>query len=111
MTKILFVHNNFPAQFLHIARALAEAPGVEMAAIGIKTARNMPGVRLLRYGVGDPDVSTTHPFARRFDLECRRAEEVLYACSNLKSSGFVPDLILGHPGWGETLPLRSLFPH
>jgi glycosyltransferase involved in cell wall biosynthesis len=110
MKKILFVHNNFPAQFVHVAQALAKEPGISLAAIGTQTARQLPGVRLIKYSVGDPDVSGTHPFARRFDLECRRAEEVLYAASTLSSSGFVPDIILAHPGWGEALPLRSIFP-
>jgi glycosyltransferase involved in cell wall biosynthesis len=81
-----------------------------MAAIGTETARALPGVRLLRYALTNADVSATHPFARRFDLECRRAEEVLYAAASLSSSGFVPDIMLAHPGWGETLPLRSVFP-
>ena len=110
MKKLLFVHNNFPAQFLHVAQALASEPGVKLAAIGTQTARPMPGVELMKYSVSDPDVAATHPFARRFDLECRRAEEVLYAASSLSSSGFVPDIILVHPGWGEALPLRSIFP-
>jgi glycosyltransferase involved in cell wall biosynthesis len=44
-------------------------------------------------------------------LECRRAEEVLYAAASLSSSGFIPDLVLAHPGWGESLPLRSVFPN
>lgn len=81
-----------------------------MAAIGTQTAQPLPNVRLIKYSVAQHDVSATHPFARRFDLECRRAEEVLYAATNLLSSGFSPDLILAHPGWGETLPLRSVFP-
>ena len=110
MTKILFVHNNFPAQYLHIVRALSGQPEIEMAAIGTETARAQPGVKLLRYALTNGDVSATHPFARRFDLECRRAEEVLYAAASLSSSGFVPDIVLAHPGWGETLPLRSVFP-
>lgn len=110
MKRILFVHNNFPAQFVHIARALAKDPDVQVAAIGTQTARPMPGVKLLKYNIGQADVAATHPFARRFDLECRRAEEVLYAVSNLKSSGFVPDVVVAHPGWGETIPLRSAFP-
>ncbi len=110
MKKILFVHNNFPAQYLHIAQALGKEPGVQLAAIGTETARPMPHVKLKRYSVANSDVSGTHPFARRFDLECRRAEEVLYAASSLSASGFVPDIVLAHPGWGETLPLRSIFP-
>jgi len=64
-----------------------------------------------RYGLEAADVSATHPFARRFDLECRRAEQVLYAASHLVSAGFVPDVIVAHSGWGETLPLRSVFPN
>ena len=69
----------------------------------------MDGVRLLKYSLGDVDVAASHPFARRFDVECHRAEQVLYALSSLASSGFVPDIIMAHPGWGETLPLRTIF--
>ena len=111
MIRVLFVHNNFPAQYVHIARALGEQPGVELAAIGSRTARRLPNVKLLRYALANSDVSTTHPFARRFDLECRRAEEVLYAAATLSSSGFIPDLVLAHSGWGESLPLKSVFPN
>jgi hypothetical protein len=49
-------------------------------------------------------------FARRFEVECRRAEQVMYAANALKLSGMSPHLIFVHPGWGEALPLRSLFP-
>ena len=110
MKKILFVHSNFPAQFRHLAWALARNPEVSVAAIGSLTAKPISGVKLLKYSVMETDVSAAHPFARRFDLECRRAEQVLYATSTLLASGFTPDIVFGHPGWGETLPLRSMFP-
>jgi glycosyltransferase involved in cell wall biosynthesis len=108
--KILFVHNNFPAQFGPVARALVRDPEVEVAAIGSMTSRAIQGVNLVKYRMPPGDVSQTHPFARRFDVECRRAEQVLYGLSSLIASGFVPDIIVAHPGWGETLPLRSAFP-
>lgn len=108
--KVLFVHNNFPAQYRNLAAALATEPGIEMVAIGASTSAALPPVRLLKYALADADVSATHPFARRFDLECRRAEQVLYSLSSLAASGFTPDVILAHPGWGETLPLRTMFP-
>jgi glycosyltransferase involved in cell wall biosynthesis len=111
MTSVLFIHNNFPAQFVHIARALSNRVDVNLAAIGSPTAQSLPGVKLIKYVISESDVSATHPFARRFDLECRRAEQVLYAASNLVRSGFSPHLILAHPGWGETLPLRAMFPN
>jgi glycosyltransferase involved in cell wall biosynthesis len=108
--NILFVHNNFPAQFQQLARHLARQPGVRVAAIGARTSRPIKDVRLIKYALTDVDVSSAHPFGRRFDMECHRAEQVLYALTSLSSSGFVPDVIVAHPGWGETLPLRSIFP-
>src|ERR1700741_5332437 len=108
--NVLFVHNNFPAQFRHVARALAAEPGLRVAAIGSPSARAMPGVDLVKYHLIDGDVTATHPFARRFDLECRRAEQVLYALSSLAASEFVPDVIIAHCGWGEALPLSAIFP-
>src|SRR5271166_2579297 len=108
--KVLFVHNNFPAQFGNLAEALHQMGGFELAAIGAENAQAVEGVAIHRYAVQPVDVSATHPFARRFDAECRRAEHVLMAASALASSGFTPDFILAHCGWGETLPLRAVFP-
>ena len=108
--NVLFVHNNFPGQYQHLVRGLSSDSRTQMAAIGSLTSQEMSGVKVLRYSLNDVDVSATHPFARRFDVECHRAEQVLYATSSLAASGFVPDLIMAHPGWGETLPLRTVFP-
>lgn len=108
--KVLFIHNNFPAQFRNLATALTNEGGHELVAVGASSARGMPSVKLVKYALAGADVSNTHPFARRFDLECRRAEQVLYSLSTLAAKGFIPDVILAHPGWGETLPLRTMFP-
>jgi glycosyltransferase involved in cell wall biosynthesis len=108
--NILFVHNNFPAQFRNLAQELASRPEHRVAAVGSETAQPLANVDLRKYRMPFFDVSQTHPFARRFDVECRRATQVLFALTHLRESGFEPDLIVGHCGWGETLPLRSLFP-
>lgn len=108
--NVLFIHNNFPGQFKHLARHLAQLPDIRVAAIGAANARQIKGVQLVKYALSDVDVSTSHPFARRFDLECHRAEQVLYALSALSASGFVPDVVVAHPGWGEALPARTIFP-
>jgi len=108
--NVLFIHNNFPAQFRNLAQEFADLPGFRVVAVGAETAQHLPNVDLRKYRMPYFDVSQTHPFARRFDIECRRATQVLYALSDLRVSGFEPDLIVGHCGWGETLPLRALFP-
>ena len=108
--KVLFVHQNFPGQFVHLASALARQPGHEIVAVGSRSARSLPNVRLIPYDFGLNGLTTVHPFARRFDMEARRAEQVLYIASDLAASGFQPDVVFSHCGWGESLPLRSLFP-
>lgn len=107
---ILFVHNNFPAQFKGLAAALTRYPGARVAAIGSRGSSEMDRVTLQRYTVPPADVADTHPFARRFDVECRRAEQILYAATALIRQGFNPNVVISHCGWGETLPLREAFP-
>ena len=108
--KFLFVHNNFPAQFRNVVEELKKSGSFEIAAIGAQSAQSVDGVAVHRYQVPTPNVSETHPFSRRFDAECGRAEQVLMAASALSASGFRPDFIYAHCGWGETLPMRAIFP-
>ncbi len=108
--NVLFVHNNFPAQFRHVVAELRRRAIGAMAAIGSETSTEVAGVDVRRY-VTPPAIAAAHPFARRFESECRRAEQVMFAALKLKTEGFAPDLILAHCGWGETLPLRTLFPN
>ncbi len=107
---ILFVHNNFPGQYRNLALTFAAEEGVRVRAIGMRLAPGLPEVPMQRYAFHKGDPAQVHPFARRFDMESRRAEEVIYAATQLKLEGFSPRLIYVHPGWGEALPLRSLFP-
>ena len=108
--NILFVHNNFPAQFKHVAARLNRAGAMRMAAIGAESATEAEGVDLRRYASPGGANASVHTFARRFDFESRRAEQVMFAALKLKNEGFEPDLMVAHCGWGETLPLRSVFP-
>ena len=108
--NILFVHRTFPAQFRHLAAHLAADARYRVFAIGSHYARPLPGIDLSTYQVSETDVASVHPFARRFEIESRRAEQVLYAATHLKSSVATPDVIFFHPGWGEHLALRDMFP-
>jgi glycosyltransferase involved in cell wall biosynthesis len=107
---VLFVHRNFPAQFRHIAAHLASDARYRVFALGSQHARKLTGTNLSTYRVNERVAAGSHPFARRFEIESRRAEQVLYAATDLKRSGVSPDVIFFHPGWGEHLPLRDVFP-
>lgn len=106
--KFLFVHQNFPAQFVHLAPALARA-GHEVRALAID-GRDVPGVAVQRYKPGRGSTSGVHPHAAEFETKVIRGEACAAAALTLKSQGFSPDLIVAHPGWGESLFLKDVWP-
>jgi glycosyltransferase involved in cell wall biosynthesis len=108
--KFLFAHNNFPAQFRNLASALVMDPRHVVKAIGASGAPGLAGVAMDRYRAPEGPIGQAHPFARHFETECRRAEQVMFAASALSASGFEPDVVFAHCGWGENLPLRAVFP-
>ena len=106
----LFVHNNFPAQFTHLAADLADEGKHVVKAIGASTAPGLAKVETRRYRAPMGHLPEAHPFARHFELECRRAEQVMLTAASFAADGFVPDVVVAHCGWGENLPLRAIFP-
>lgn len=109
--KVLFIHQNFPGQFRHIAAHLAKQPDVQVLAIGREQAPGLPGVRLLRYKPHRTASAHTHPYARSFEDGVLHGQQVLRLLLDLKAKGYRPDVIVAHPGWGETLYAKDAFPH
>jgi glycosyltransferase involved in cell wall biosynthesis len=108
--KYLFVHQNFPGQFLHIVRHLVKSRRHEIVFITEPNANHIAGVRKLPYRKPDPGPPDTHWVAREFEAATRRAETVARTAANLKQLGFEPDVIIGHHGWGELLDLPDIWP-
>ncbi|MNZ13771.1 GDP-mannose-dependent alpha-(1-2)-phosphatidylinositol mannosyltransferase [compost metagenome] len=109
--KVLFIHQNFPGQFRHIAAHLAGQPGVEVLAIGREQAPGLPSVPLLRYKPHRQPSTHTHPYARSFEDSILHGQQVLRLLLDLKAKGYHPDVIVAHPGWGETLYAKEAFPN
>ena len=110
MAKILFVHNFFPGQFGFLASALVRA-GDEVVALGGKTSSDLPGVPLVRWHHKRGTTPNILPAAIRAEADMIRAAAALEAGRALANQGFSPDVIIGHPGWGETLYLKELWPN
>ena len=108
--KFLFVHQNFPGQFLHIVRHLVAMQAHEVVFITEANANQIEGVRKVPYMKPRPASPETHIAARELDAAVRRAEIVAHTANSLKQLGFVPDIIIGHQGWGEMLNLPDIFP-
>ncbi|HUE94614.1 hypothetical protein [Pseudomonas sp.] len=109
--KVLFIHQNFPGQFRHIAAHLAKQPDVQVLAIGREQAPGLPGVRLLRYKPLRSASTHTHAYVRSFEDGVLHGQQVLRLLLDLKAKGYRPDVIVAHPGWGETLYAKDAFPH
>lgn len=109
--KVLFIHQNFPGQFRHIAAHLAKQPDYQVLAIGRDSAPGLPGVKLLRYKPHRTTSPQTHPYVRSFEDAVLHGQQVLRLLLDLKGKGYRPDVIVAHPGWGETLYAKDAFPN
>lgn len=111
--NILFVHQNFPGQFKHLAPALA-AQGHAVVALGInKPEYPTPGVKVLlhRPRVHNPDSIKDAPLElRELHAKTTRGHSVARALVKLRHDGFIPDLICAHSGWGEAFFIKDVFP-
>ena len=112
--RVLFVHQNFPGQYRHLARHYAALAGHEVVAVGEK--RNvlqqrpaLPGVRLLGY-----EMPGSNEAGAALDAQVRRAiargRVVAAGAARLRAGGFRPDVVFAHIGWGEALFLKDVFP-
>ena len=106
--NLLFIHQNFPGQFRHLAPHLAAA-GHRVHAFAIE-GRDVPGVEVHRYKPGRGTSPHIHPWAQEFETKVIRGEACAAAASQLAARGFTPDVIIANPGWGESLFLKDVWP-
>ena len=106
--RFLFIHQNFPAQFVHVARELARQ-GHEVLALAIE-GRPVEGVRIVRYRPPALQRPSELHTVRDFEVKCARALACAAAMEKLKGEGFLPDVIVAHPGWGEAMFCKDVWP-
>ena len=109
--RVLFVHRNFPGQYVHLARYLGSDASNEVVFITQRRDGQLPGVRKIIYrprGVSAPYVNHA---MRDSEAALLNAQEVARVALDLRETGFVPDVMLGHNRWGEIWYLRDIFPH
>lgn len=105
---ILYVHQNFPAQFGHIARHLVANKKWRCSFVSETPAGVVDGIEKVQYKTTGGATKTTHFCSRTFENAIWHTDAVyqaLKARPDLK-----PDLIVGHSGFGSTLFLPELYP-
>ena len=112
--RILFIHQNFPGQYVHIIRRLARQGQHHLVALGIHEldrGRGIPeSLNYFRYRLDRGNTDGLHPLLMETESKIIRAEGCACAAEQLKAQGFTPDLICAHPGWGEPLFLKAIWP-
>ena len=110
--KFLFIHQNFPGQFTHLAPALAADPRHEVVALRMQREGGQvwKGVRIVTYHPSRGSTPRIHPWVIDLETKVIRAEAAFHACRQLRREGFVPDAVIAHPGWGESMFVKEVWP-
>ena len=110
--KLLFIHQNFPGQYRHLAKAVAQNPQNQVVAIGEQRKKpiEIKNIQHVWYKRPKGAGAQTHPYIRGFEANIRRGQSIIPVLQSLTKKGFAPDLICAHTGWGETLFLKEYFP-
>ena len=108
--NILFIHQNMPGQFKHLAPMLAAQPGNRVLFLTQTVRRTLPGVEAVTYPAPHQGKGGGHHYLRRVEDAVRHGQQVARAIQNLVRTGFRPDLVIAHPGWGEALFVKDILP-
>ena len=106
---VLFVHQNFPAQFGHIAQHLVQRHGFRCTFVTERRGGKVGEVECVQYKVEGGATKQNHYCTRTFENATRHAMAVYDAVK--ARPDLKPDLLVGHSGFGSTLFLRELFPN
>ena len=109
--NILFIHQNFPGQFKFLAPALVKS-GHKVTAMTMQKndQSTWQGVQLVNYTAKRGTTPNVHPWVSDFETKTIRAEACFKAALQMKQQGFMPDVIVAHHGWGESLFLKEVWP-
>jgi glycosyltransferase involved in cell wall biosynthesis len=108
--NILFLHPNMPAQFKHLAPALARDRANRVFYLTKRDGIEIRGVQRITYKPPRAVHPTTHPYLQRYENAVLHGQQVVRACLTLQKRGFVPDLVVAHSGWGDPLFIKDVFP-
>lgn len=108
--NVLFVHQNFPAQYRHLARHFAAQPGNRVYFLTQPNDVELPGVTKLAYPKPTREAVGCHYLAFDVDQAVRTGAAAAAQCRTLRGEGVTPDIIIGHSGWGETLFIKDVYP-
>jgi glycosyltransferase involved in cell wall biosynthesis len=108
--RILFLHQNCPGQYRYLAPFLAAQKSNEVFFITRPGRPDLEGVRKVEYKPRRRPSPQTHHYIREFEGGILNGQAVAEVAITLRNRGFVPDIVCAHPGWGEALYIKDVYP-
>ncbi|NMC31914.1 MAG: glycosyltransferase [Veillonellaceae bacterium] len=109
--RFLFLHSSFPAQFFYLARYLGTCGHQVVFLTKSDEGGEISGIRRIVYKPARDPSRHTHPYLLGLEKAVLEGQAAFQTAWALKEQGFVPDVIIGHSGWGSTLYMKDLYPN
>ncbi len=107
--RVLFVHDNFPAQFGRLGQWLAGL-GWDITFATAATQAAADGIRIFTYAPHREPAKETHPYAQTMEKSVINAQGFVRSALAQRQEGYRPDLVVAHTGWGAGMFARQVFP-
>jgi len=108
--NILFVHQNFPAQFGALAEYLAREGWEVSYATAQKQARSRNGVRIIPLSPHRDPAEGVHRFALPMERAMINAQAFANSAIRARDAGLKPDVVVAHSGWGSGTFAKAVWP-
>lgn len=111
--NILFLHPNMPGQYKHLARVLGASGKHRIFFVTKHRTSEIHGVTRVTYASPKPPAEARpHRYLVTAEAAIRQGQQVWRVLSDLKRrEDFTPDIVVAHPGWGDALFVKDLFPN
>lgn len=107
--RVLFLHNNFPAQFGFFGQYL-QRRGCDVYFGTSKEVSNNLGISIANYKRHRDVSKDTHPYQIATERAVLNGQAAARMGLALKQKGFSPDVIVAHSGWAPGLYMKDVWP-
>ncbi|MCY4335989.1 MAG: glycosyltransferase [Litoreibacter sp.] len=114
---MLFIHENFPAQFGALADTLAKRGwsvvfATQKESVSPKKVHKLSsGVKVVRYERARAPSDNLHPYLRVSESAVLNGQGFARLGLELSKNGFTPDVIMAHSGWGSGSFAKVVWPN
>jgi glycosyltransferase involved in cell wall biosynthesis len=108
--RVLLIHQHYPGQFSNLARALGPKATIVAVGVGDRSPADLGPVRYRSHARNIGKRSSSGTPLGQLEQEIRNGRTCERQLLELKRAGFEPHVVIAHPGWGETVFLRDVYP-